>query len=64
MSQPHKCPVCEGSGEQRGWSIDHCPPKCPACDGKGVVWEPETDRGTMSAGYTSPEIGYVSPVMT
>ena len=53
MSQPHKCPVCEGqgtvsrpphvAGDVHEWTDTSAGPwTCHACDGKGVVWEPVT----------------------
>ena len=37
--KPHKCPVCEGTGEFV-YTEGELPEKCKACDGKGVVWPP------------------------
>lgn len=56
MTTPHRCPVCEGSGN--GPTItEHGPGSifdedhevvvsyhvCPACKGTGVLWEPEEE---------------------
>lgn len=42
---PHKCPVCEGCGNDKGIRKDHpnfeffyTYSPCNACEGKGIVW--------------------------
>lgn len=42
MSQPHKCPVCEGEGTRHRRGYCNTAEKCHACNGTGIVWEPET----------------------
>ena len=70
MSQPHKCPCCDGWGTRRVWNAapEHLAYEehtCAACDGSGVVWKPGTVyipsvwTGDKSAGaeytiYTGP----------
>lgn len=39
--RPHKCPVCEGSGNVPEHKFSSKPVECKACSGKGVAWEPE-----------------------
>lgn len=49
--KPHKCPVCEGSGEviiNNGQILACYPLKyptkiCSACKGKGIIWKEQTD---------------------
>lgn len=43
MSTPHKCPVCEGSGQIQIAPVttDAGTRACHACDGKGIVWSPD-----------------------
>ena len=52
MSDPHKCPVCNGqgtvskpsyiAGDQPTWTAsDLTPYPCPACSGTGVIWDKE-----------------------
>jgi hypothetical protein len=36
MREPHKCPVCKGTGTH--------PEDCHPCNGKGIVWEPKQAR--------------------
>jgi DnaJ-class molecular chaperone len=40
VSEPHKCPVCEGTGKKVDERIREQVP-CSACKGTGVVWEPQ-----------------------
>lgn len=38
---PHKCPICDGNGQDRSMLIMTFPskfPPCNACEGKGIVW--------------------------
>ncbi len=45
MTQPRKCPVCEGSGMRYTTPATANQPhaeKCHSCNGRGVVWEPES----------------------
>jgi len=37
--RPHKCPICEGTGQvsAKGNAI-HSSVCCHGCDGKGIVW--------------------------
>ena len=38
MTQPFKCPICDG----RGKTMDALKPvDCHVCKGKGIVWSPE-----------------------
>lgn len=41
VSTPHRCPVCNGTGERDRWQkrgvLDYVTP-CHACGGKGIVW--------------------------
>lgn len=39
MSTPHKCPVCDGSGQvpSQGSTATHV--NCGACNGAGIVWD-------------------------
>ena len=48
MAQPHKCPICNGTGkapngfyESTGtWTTKHANPEpCRTCKGTGIVWE-------------------------
>ncbi|MDE2103448.1 MAG: hypothetical protein KGL39_39770 [Patescibacteria group bacterium] len=49
--QPHKCPVCDGTGlvsrppgipgDVTTWPSDGTYPyMCTACDGRGILWRP------------------------
>lgn len=43
MSEPHKCPNCEGSGKIPDPEIISSgtyivKKECPSCEGKGIVW--------------------------
>jgi DnaJ-class molecular chaperone len=58
MSEPHKCPVCNGqgtvskppyiAGDQASWiASDSRLYPCLACNGTGVIWDvaaPPTDK--------------------
>lgn len=41
MSHPHRCPLCQGSGELPTNTTNPYV-VCHACNGKGIVWEPES----------------------
>ena len=48
MSEPHKCPVCNGSGKvEVTHPISSTVPdirNCNACGGTGIVWEPKESK--------------------
>lgn len=51
MSEPHKCPVCEGRRVQ-----GVAGPPCKTCDGTGVVWSPEPQEAAVGAGESPLDI--------
>jgi DnaJ-class molecular chaperone len=50
MANPHKCPVCNGSGKQAVALSYSTIVDCHACKGTGIVWEPETLHAEKRAG--------------
>jgi len=62
MSTPHRCPICNGTGEQpmqESANVDHtqtalCPLSCRTCGGGGIVWEPDRDAPYSHATITHP----------
>ena len=45
VTQPHKCPACEGKGivpcgfySYWGASLGTTPEQCKSCEGKGIIW--------------------------
>lgn len=43
MSEPHKCPVCNGEGKvyDPDATSTGLTKTCHACSGTGIVWEPK-----------------------
>ncbi len=39
MSTPHKCPVCDGSGQVPSQFTTSTQANCSACNGSGIVWD-------------------------
>lgn len=55
MSQPHKCPACDGLGK-RGVAL------CQACEGKGVLWSPSEPQEAAVAPSDDPmDLSYRRP---
>lgn len=53
MSQPHKCPVCEGSGKVIDAMLRQ-QVACHACGGRGVLWEQTTGPQEAAVGGGDP----------
>jgi DnaJ-class molecular chaperone len=58
MSNPHRCPVCEGTGKvidsRLRDTVD-----CKACKGKGIVWEPkETQEASKPSAPGALDLTY------
>lgn len=65
MSQPYKCPVCDGTGkvsrpphiagDQETWTASRTGPyPCNACAGAGVLWGPPHEPRVPAPGSPSP----------
>lgn len=75
MSNPHKCPICHGTGKlskgpfpvhSTGMNINTYQVSCNSCNGSGIVWEPETVPAWPSfppafTPYQEPNIGLTWP---
>ena len=64
MTQPHRCPVCEGRGmrPKEGKGKARGAEDCPACNGRGIVWEPDGPAVITSPPKTDE--AYVFPPVT
>lgn len=67
MTQPFKCPACDGQGKRvlppaysGGTCVSMTESPCHACNGTGIVWSPDKHWSDCLCKKCDPE-GYVEP---